>query len=94
VVVARMIGMLIGLSVLTAIGLRAFFATERTLPSPQLLCPRTPLNCAPYNALVTSAIVDELRVVFLGAAVCAAIALAIAMLTLRGRPAGAPLLVS
>lgn len=86
VVVARMIGMLVGLSVLTAVGLRAFFAGVRTLPSAQSLCPRTPLDCPAYNSLVTAAIVDELRTVFLGAAVCAVIALVIALATLHGRP--------
>jgi len=94
VVVARMIGMLVGLSVLTTIGLRAFYAGERSLPSPQSLCPKTPLDCAPYNTLVTAAIVDELRVVFLGAAACAFVALVIALATLRGRSRDAPLLVS
>jgi MFS family permease len=85
VVVARMIGMLVGISVLTAVGLQAFFSATRTIPSPQALCPSTPLSCSPYNRLVTAAVVDELRTVFLGAAVCAAVAAAIAALTLRGR---------
>jgi MFS family permease len=94
VVVARMIGMLVGLSALTAIGLRAFFATQRGLTAPQTLCPSSPLNCPAYNRLVTAAIVDELRVVFLGAAVCAGVAMLVASLTLSGRPERAPLLVS
>ncbi len=85
VVVARMIGMLLGLSVLTAVGLHAFFAAEQRIPSPQTLCPHTPLNCSAYDLLVKGAVVDELRLVFLGAAVCAALAAAIAATTLRGR---------
>lgn len=94
VVVARMIGMLVGISVLTAVGLQAFFAAARHLPSPQALCPSSPLSCSAYNKLVTAAVVDELRAVFLGAAVCAGIALIVAALTLQGRPAHASLLVS
>jgi len=87
VVVARMIGMLVGISVLTAVGLRAFFDAQSHLPAPQALCPRAPLNCAPYNTLVTAAAVDELRVVFLGASLCAAVAAVTAAALLRGRPA-------
>jgi len=90
VVVARMVGMLVGISVLTAVGLRTFFATEAGLPSPQALCPRTPLNCATYNNLVTAAVVDELRVVFLGASLCAGVAALSAALLLRGRPPREP----
>ncbi len=86
VVVARMIGMLVGISVLTAVGLQAFFAAERRLPKAISLCPTSPLSCSAYNRLVTAAVVDELRIVFFGAAVCAGIAMLIAVATLRGRP--------
>ena len=84
VVLARVLGMLVGVSVLTAVGLHAFFAATSVLPSASTLCPRTPLNCAAYNTLVTGAIVDELRTVFLGAALCALAAAVFAALFLRG----------
>jgi MFS family permease len=87
VVVARMIGMLVGISILTAVSLHVFYTTAATLPAPQALCPSSPLNCPAYQRDVTAAIVTELRTVFLGAAVCAGIAAVAAGLLLRGRPA-------
>ena len=87
VVVARMIGMLVGISILTAVGLHIFYVTTATLPLPQTLCPSSPLNCPAYGRAVTAAIVTELRAVFLGAGVCAAIAAVLAAGLLRGRPA-------
>jgi MFS family permease len=86
VVVARMIGMLVGISILTAVSLHVFYTTASAFPSPAALCPTSPLNCAPYERDVTAAIVTELRSVFLGAALCAALAAALAALLLRGRP--------
>jgi hypothetical protein len=87
VVVARIVGMLIGISVLTAVGLHVFFASTAALPPPQSLCPHSPLNCGPYNSLVQSAAIDELRTVFLGAAVCAGVAALVAA-WLLGKRAG------
>jgi MFS family permease len=87
VVVARMIGMLVGISILTAVSLHVFYTTAATLPAPQTLCPSSPLNCPAYQREVTEAIVTELRTVFLGAGVSAAIAAVLAALLLRGRPA-------
>ncbi len=87
VVVARMIGMLVGISILTAVSLHAFYTTTATLPSPQTLCPASPLNCPGYQHEVTGAIITELRTVFLGAGVSAAVAAVVAAVLLRGRPA-------
>ena len=86
VVVARMIGMLVGISILTAVSLHIFYTTASAFPSPAALCPTSPLNCAPYERDVTVAIVTELRAVFLGAALCAALAAVLAAALLRGRP--------
>ncbi len=68
--------MLAGLSLLTAIGLRRFYSVQAMLPNPAQLCPRSPLTCAAYNTLATGAAVDELHVIFIGAAVCALVAAA------------------
>jgi MFS family permease len=83
VVVARMVGMLVGLSVLTAVGLRAFDATQSRIPSPLTLCPQTPAACPAYDALVKQAVVDELHTVFAGAAICAGVAALLALALLR-----------
>jgi len=91
VVVARMVGMLVGLSVLTAVGLRAFDATQARIPSPLTLCPQTPTACPAYDALVKQAIVDELHAVFAGAAICAGVAALLALALLRRvRDTGSP----
>jgi MFS family permease len=82
-VAARMVGMLTGLSLLTAIGLRRFYSVQATLPDPASLCPTAPLHCPAYDTLVTGAALDELHVIFLGAAVSAALAAAVAVASLR-----------
>ena len=87
-VVARVVGMLVGVSVLTAVGLQQFFAATSRLPSPGSICPKSPLNCPAYNSLIQGAVVDELRAVFVGAAICAAVA-ALCAAAFLGRGAGA-----
>jgi MFS family permease len=82
VVVARMVGMLVGLSVLTAVGLHSYYGAQSRIPSPLRLCPTT-ATCPAYDALVKHAIVDELHAVFYGAAVCAGIAAVLAATLLR-----------
>jgi MFS family permease len=86
VVVARMIGMLVGISILTAVSLHVFYTTASAFPPPQVLCPKSPLNCPAYERDVTAAIVTELHAVFLGAAICAGLAAILAAVLLRGRP--------
>lgn len=85
VVVARMIGMLVGISILTAVSLHIFYTSSAAYPSPAVLCPQAPLNCPAYEQDVTTAIVNELRAVFLGAAISAGLAAALAAGLLRGR---------
>jgi len=91
VVVARMVGMLLGLAALTAIGLRRFYAAAAHIPSPIRLCPTTPAACPAYDRLVTAAAVDELHAVFVGAAICAAAAAMLGVLLLGRRTAAAPI---
>jgi MFS family permease len=86
VVVARMIGMLVGISILTAVSLHIFYTSSSAFPSPSALCPKAPLNCPPYENDVTAAIVTELHAVFLGAAISAGLAAVLAGSLLRGGP--------
>jgi len=85
VVVARMIGMLIGLSLLTIIGLRRFYSSTAGIPPIDHFCPQTPLpgQCPPYDTLITNAALSELHAIFAGAAVCAAVAAVLALGLLR-----------
>ncbi len=88
VVVARMVGMLVGISLLTAIGLHQYDQVVQSIPP----CPGGALSCPAYDAATQSALLDELRTIFQAAAVCTALAglLGAAMLRRRkGTPASA-----
>lgn len=87
VVVARMIGMLVGISVLTTVGLARFYAIEESIPPPTRLCPENPTSCPAYTNLLRDAGLTELHTVFAGAAVCAVVAAALAAALLRGHEA-------
>lgn len=86
VVVARMVGMLVGVSALTAIGLRRYFAIVDDVPSPNELCPAAPASCRPFVDALRDAAVSQSNAIFAGAAVCAILAaiLAVALLGRRG----------
>ncbi|GGB29415.1 major facilitator superfamily protein [Flexivirga endophytica] len=66
-VVARMVGMVVGLALLTAIGLHRFYGKVQSLPHPT-------------EAQVTEAGVLQVQTVFLGAALVALVAAAVALL--------------
>lgn len=86
VVVARMVGMLVGVSALTAIGLRRYFAIVDDIPSPNELCPTAPGSCRPFVDALRDAAVSQVHAIFAGAAVCAFLAAILAVLLLgRGR---------
>ncbi len=90
-VVARTIGMLAGLSALTAIALHRFYEAQARIGSPFVLCPKNPASCPAYDNATTRALVRELHTIFAGAAVCAAVAGVLALLLLgggRGRSEG------
>ncbi len=82
-VVARTIGMLAGLSALTAVALHRFYEAQARIGSPLELCPNTPTNCPQYDAASTKALLSELHTIFTGAAICAAVAGVLALVLLR-----------
>ncbi len=81
-VVARMVGMLVGVSALSALGLWAFRSAMADLPPVEELC-GSASACPAYNAAVLDAGISQLQAVFAGAAVSAAIAALLAAVTLR-----------
>ena len=88
-VVTRTIGMLAGLSALTAVALHRFYAAQARIGSPITLCPNNPNSCPAYDQATTRALLSELHTIFAGAALCAAVAGVLAVLLLRARPARA-----
>jgi MFS transporter, DHA2 family, triacylglyceride efflux pump len=81
-IVTRMIGMLVGISALTTIGLRRFYALSATIPSIAEVCHSQTL-CHAYVLKLKEAGIAQLHTIFFGAAVCAAIAVLLAVVLLR-----------
>jgi MFS family permease len=84
-VVARMVGMLVAVSVLTGVGLHRYFAAQAALPSMADVC-GAGRACPRYRELVDLAALTQVHTIFAGAAVCALLAGLLAALLLRGAP--------
>jgi MFS family permease len=84
VVVARMVGMLVGISALTTIGLRRYYAEMRDMPSPLQVCGGTTSRCDAFDNLLRSAGIVQEHTVFAGAAGCAVIAAVLSLTLFRG----------
>jgi MFS family permease len=85
VVVARMVGMLVGVSALTAIGLRRYYTLVKDIRSPNELCPTAPGTCRPFIEALRGAAISQVHTIFTGAAVCAFAAAVVAVLLLGRR---------
>ncbi|MEJ7706065.1 MAG: MFS transporter [Nocardioidaceae bacterium] len=83
IVVTRMIGMLVGISALTTLGLRRFYAVSADIPPVTQVCDSNEV-CDRYVSLLTDAGIAQLHAIFWGAAVCAAFAAVLCLALLRG----------
>jgi MFS family permease len=82
VVVARMVGMLVGISALTTIGLRRYYAEQADLPPVREVCDGSS-RCAEFTDLLRVAGIAQEQTVFAGAALCAVAAGVLALLLFR-----------
>jgi MFS family permease len=83
VVVSRMVGMLVGISALTTIGLHRYYAKQDALKTVTEVCGH-PKMCSAYRDLQKAAGVAQEQTIFIGAVVCALAAAVLALLLFRG----------
>jgi MFS family permease len=81
-VVARMIGMLVGISVLTTLGLRHFYAVTAALPTPTQVCGSNTV-CDAYKATIKEAELAQMHGIFFGAMIAALVAGGLALFLFR-----------
>ena len=82
VVVSRMVGMLIGISALTTIGLRRYYSEQLAIPPVQEVCDGKS-RCKDFSDLLRVAGIAQEHAVFWGAAGCAVVAAVLALVLFR-----------
>jgi MFS family permease len=82
VVVSRMVGMLVGISALTTIGLRRYYSEQLEVPPVQEVCDGRS-RCKEFSDLLRVAGIAQEHAVFWGAAGCAAVAAVLALVLFR-----------
>lgn len=82
VVVARMVGMLVGISSLTAIGLRRYYAVQESFPTVREVCDGES-RCGAFTLLLKEAGIAQETTVFAGAAILCLVAAVLATVMFR-----------
>ena len=82
-VVSRTVGKLVGISALTTLGLRRFYAEQSDLPAPMEVCGEGDSRCAEFTRILQEAGLTQLHTIFLGAAVCCVVAGLVALVVFR-----------
>lgn len=82
-IVARTVGKLVGISVLTTIGLRRFYAEQDDLPAPMDVCGDGISRCPEFTLILREAGLTQLHTIFVGAAVCCVVAGLLALVLFR-----------
>ncbi|MGZ8723333.1 MAG: MFS transporter, partial [Aeromicrobium sp.] len=82
-IVARTVGKLVGISALTTIGLRRYYAVQGDLPAPKDVCPDGSSRCPEFSLILREAGLTQLQTIFLGAAICCAVAGVVALFVFR-----------
>jgi MFS family permease len=82
-VVARTVGKLVGISALTTVGLRRYYAEQGDLPSPREVCPGGASRCPEFSLILREASLTQLQTIFLGAACCCLVAGLVALVVFR-----------
>lgn len=82
VVVSRMVGMLVGISALTTIGLRRYYSEQLAVPPVQEVCDGKS-RCKEFSDLLRVAGIAQEHAVFWGAAGCAVVAAVLALVLFR-----------
>jgi MFS family permease len=83
VVVARMVGMLVGISALTVLGLRRYYAVQAEIPPVQEVCDGAS-RCEAFTRMLRLAGIAQEHAVFWGAAGCSVVAGLLALALFRG----------
>jgi MFS family permease len=87
VVVARMVGMLVGISALTVVGLRRYYAEQADVPPVREVCGGAS-RCPEFSRLLKLAGIAQEHAVFAGAAGCAVVAGVLALVLFAGARTG------
>ena len=82
VVVSRMVGMLVGISALTTVGLRRYYAEQADVPPAREVCGGDS-RCSEFTHLLKVAGIAQEHTVFVGAAGCAVVAGLLALVLFR-----------